>query len=160
MRFAKIFITMLAMTVFILSTTATTTFAADDDGGYVEAKGWGMGPKNRNPKSSFYKLYARQAARLDALRKIYEMLVDVQIDRDTSVNSVMSDIVIEKMIIKEIATKQVEKPNFYMDSNNQLICEEVLRVSIWKGINSINNDNSKEIFPKPNFPQPTNKNKK
>lgn len=63
---------MLTTLIMCLSTLSMNAFAAEDNN-YIEVTGIGYGPKNANIRSSFYKTYARQAARLDALRQLMEM---------------------------------------------------------------------------------------
>ena len=68
------FIAAFMMMFFVMSSTA---FAAEKElkaGDVIRVQGVGTGPKNWDKKDSFYKTYARQAARMDALRQIAEII--------------------------------------------------------------------------------------
>ena len=110
-------LTTLIMCLSILSMTA---FAANNnDNNYIEVKGFGYGPKNANIRSSFYKTYARQAARLDALRLILEIINKPDITATTEVveMEVKSDTIISRVSGIVVNAKQVGKAKFNEDGS-------------------------------------------
>ncbi len=51
-------------------------------GDVIRSEGIGVGPQNWNNQDNFYKTFARQAARMDALRQIVEEVDGVVIEED------------------------------------------------------------------------------
>ncbi|MBR1398161.1 MAG: hypothetical protein IJ563_11615 [Selenomonadaceae bacterium] len=107
--------------IMCLSILSATAFAADNnDNNYIEVTGYGFGPKNANVRSSFYKTYARQAARLDALRRILEAMQDVHLPSETTVVDMMlssNDAIVTRLSGVVVNAKQVGKAKFNEDGS-------------------------------------------
>ena len=103
MKFTGKFIQIFAILTFFLFTTITTTFASDND--YITEVGYGVALGNRNPKSSFYKLYERQSARLDALCKLAGRIYGIKVSSDTLIKEDSQKI--NHLIIKNVVTKNI-----------------------------------------------------
>ena len=160
MRFAKIFITMLAMVAFILSTTATTTFAATDDDwetGLVTAKGYAQSQNNEKIKSSFYKTYIRQAAKLDALRKLAETIGGIYIDSSVTVEEgkIVRDYLKAYLDTEETVTfdgtRQIGESKFHDG-----ICEVVMGIPRFGQKSAAASIFSHDKEPRVSFPKPKN----
>ena len=67
----KKFFAALAVMIFICSATPPTTFAK---GSVITVTGMSLGPKNAIVGSNFYKSFARQAAKIDALEQLVESI--------------------------------------------------------------------------------------
>ena len=76
----KKFFAALAVMIFIFSATPTKTFATEFAGQIITATGVSEFPKSVNKNSSFYRSFARQAAKFDALSQIVEQVNFVQLD--------------------------------------------------------------------------------
>lgn len=76
----------IAAFVIIFFAATTTAFAADESkpGEVIQVKGVGQAPTNWNQRDSFAKTFARQAARMDALRNLVEKIrgVNVQVEKN------------------------------------------------------------------------------
>jgi len=73
----KKFCSVLAAMIFIFSATTSATAAKSD---VITVTGVAVGPSGANPNGSFYRSFARQAAKLDALCQLVELTLGVQID--------------------------------------------------------------------------------
>ena len=157
---------MLAMVAFILS-TASTTFAFPKPGEYeidevnntITATGRGVGPENRDPKSSFYKLYARQAAVMDTLTLMMSGFNDIYLESESTIEAGISyDIIRTKLntVIKIVNIGHLLDVKFSKDGH----CETTIIVNISeleKLCKSVVIPSDSDFkFPEPNFPQPKN----
>ena len=102
MKALKFFILILTLLIFTPSlTTAATNHKVSDDQDIVHltATGMGMGPANRSEKSSMYRTYARQAAKLDALRVLAEQVGGISVESYTEITEldVTADMVTSKI---------------------------------------------------------------
>ena len=105
MRFAKMFITMLAMVTFILLTTATTTFALgweDWESGFIRVEGMAAAPPIAI-SNTLIKTYTRQAAKIDALR----LLVENEVMSYPNGSIIKSDLNSDKIISTVEATRDM-----------------------------------------------------
>ena len=123
----------LFLTAIMLSMMSPTTFAAEIDWekGTIRAEGKGYGPKNADPKSSFYKTYARQAARLDALRNIYLMIKGVTIDEEAILSLLLDPEPFSEVQCYHVSFQrawQVGESKFNEDG----ICEVMMALPIFK----------------------------
>ena len=80
----------IAACVLILFVSSATAFAnawesSDYEKGIIRVTGVGFGPHNWDKQDSFYKTFARQVARMDALRRLVENLIDFSVDKSTTV---------------------------------------------------------------------------
>ena len=91
----------------------------------IQATGYGMGPDGSDPKSSFYKTYARQAARLDAMRKLAEDISGINVNSDPEDETVIISSSSSR-ILKTKKVRQVGEAKF--DENGD--CEVTLEVDI------------------------------
>ena len=85
------FIAVFVLIFFAASTTAFAEFIPVDGdktreylkaGDIIRVEGVGLGPKNCDKQDSFYKIFARQAARMDALRQFVEEIGGVYIEEN------------------------------------------------------------------------------
>ena len=89
----KKFFAVLAVMIFIFSATPPTTFANQEfevfgkmtmpfpfEAGVITVTGAAVGPKNAIVGSNFYKIFARQAAKIDALRQLIEALNQIHVE--------------------------------------------------------------------------------
>ena len=72
----KIFVAFAVM-IFIFSAKTSATAAEDN---VITVTGSAVGPIGTNSNGSFYRSFARQAAKLDALCQLVELTLGVQID--------------------------------------------------------------------------------
>ena len=82
------FIAAFVLILFVSSATAfanTWTESSDYEKGIIRVTGIGFGPHNWDKQDSFYKTFARQVARMDALRCLVENLIDFSVDKSTTV---------------------------------------------------------------------------
>ena len=75
----KKFFAALAVMIFIFSATPTKTFAGEHTGEVIEVAGIGMKPIGAKSNGSFYRSFARQVAKLDAMRNLAEQVQPVKI---------------------------------------------------------------------------------
>ena len=94
----KKFFAALAVMIFIFSATPTTTFAK---GSVVTAVGMSLGPKNAIVGSNFYKSFARQAAKIDALRQLIESLNIIYVEGGRATEGMVFDTVKTKITCDE-----------------------------------------------------------
>ena len=71
----KKFFAALAVMFFIFSATSTKTFAGE----VIKVTGAGIGPIGAKSGGSFYRSFARQVAKLDAMRNLVEMIGGVTV---------------------------------------------------------------------------------
>lgn len=74
--FKKFFVA-LAVMIFIFSASTAATAAKGD---VITVTGSADGPSGANSNGSFYRSFARQAAKLDALCQLVELTLGVQVD--------------------------------------------------------------------------------
>lgn len=74
--FKKFFVA-LAVMIFIFSASTAATAAKGD---VITVTGSAVGPSGANSNGSFYRSFARQAAKLDALCQLVELTLGVQVD--------------------------------------------------------------------------------
>ena len=113
---------------------SSTAFAAEDyvDWGnnVIRVTGWGIGPENWHERDNFYRIYARQAAQIDALRRIAEFAIAFQITPSTTVR----DLMLENDAVNSALTADVNplrpmkiSTNFFSDGT----CSVVMEVRIF-----------------------------
>ena len=75
----------IAVFVLIFFAASTTAFATEKEikaGDVIQVTGVGAGPENWDKQDSFYKKFARQAARMDALRQLVEQIGGIYIEEN------------------------------------------------------------------------------
>lgn len=123
----KKFFAILAAGFFIFS-AAPTTFAAKDDN-FLTATGYGFGPKGANPKGSFYKSFARQVAKLDAVRRIVELTSIMAEDTNLQEEVTVSESVTIKLEVTKFKAETMEVINEKFDDG---IFEVTVRMPIFE----------------------------
>lgn len=124
----------------IIFFSATTVFAADKPIVLTET-GIGKAPSNWNQRDSFAKTFARQAARMDALRKLAEGLSGVNVYAESTWNDEKK--VLERDYIKlelphdgkafkllEKNARQIGAAKFYFNDKEKLTCEVTMELII------------------------------
>ena len=134
----------IAACVLILFVSSATAFAnawesSDYEKGIIRVTGEGVGPHNWDKQDSFYKTFARQVARMEALRQLVEILIAPKADATTTIEDLMiTDLKIimelnpDDKVFKIIETnaRQVGKARF-----EDGVCEvdmELILPSDWK----------------------------
>ena len=132
------FIAACVLILFVSSATAfanTWTESSDYEKGIIRVTGIGAGPHNWDKQDSFYKTFARQVARMEALRQLVEILIDSKADATTTIEDLM---ITDLKIIMELNpddkvetnARQVGKARF-----EDGVCEvdmELILPSDWK----------------------------
>ena len=121
----------------IIFSAATPAFA-EDNPNVIRVTGQGYGSKSGNSNGSFYRNYARQAARFDALRRLAEAIGGVQINayseekggRTTIDDLIATSKADEKIAAKLSKAKQVGEVKFLTDKNGFLYCELEMELSL------------------------------
>ena len=136
------FIAAFVLILFVSSATAfanTWTESSDYEKGIIRVTGIGFGPHNWDKQDSFYKTFARQVARMDALRCLVENLIDFSVDKSTTVGDLDLGIDLIRTAINpddkvfkllEMNARQVGKARF-----EDGVCEvdmELILPSDWK----------------------------
>ena len=115
----------------IIFFSATTAFAADKPIVLTET-GIGSAPSNWNQRDSFAKTFTRQAARMDALRKLAEgvngVTVEWEEDKDWISARIPHDSKGFKLLEKN--ARQIGDVKFYFDNEGKLICEVTMELII------------------------------
>ncbi|MBQ3444674.1 MAG: hypothetical protein IJG33_15690 [Selenomonadaceae bacterium] len=75
----------IAACVLILFASSATALAADEPR-IIQVTGVGGGPAKWDQHDSFYKTFARQAARMDALRQLAESIGSIRVQSKTTVD--------------------------------------------------------------------------
>ena len=128
----------------IIFFSATTAFAAEIDGNVIRVTGTGYPPSNWNQQDSFAKTFARQAARMDALRGLVATLEYKVNQLDIRSTFVMKDFELteDKLVIRisqdsqafkllEKNTRQVGNASFSEDGACTVTMEIILPAN-WK----------------------------
>lgn len=111
----------LALIFAALLATSSTSFAENLT---IQETGYGQGPEGCDPKSCFYKTYARQAARLDALRHLNADIYSFEVELiDDDPERTISHITSNKL--KNV--RQVGEAEFDEDGICRITLEIVLR---------------------------------
>ena len=102
----KNFCAALAVMIFIFSATPTTSASPivippPSPGAVFTAIGIGLPPAGTNINSSFYKSFIRQAATMDAFRRLAEAVKEVQVSPSTPNNILTSDVVVTEVEMNE-----------------------------------------------------------
>ncbi|MBR1646568.1 MAG: hypothetical protein IJ685_07300 [Selenomonadaceae bacterium] len=138
------------MTILFAASIHTTAFAEDEPklnvkpGEVIKATGEGHPPKNWNPNNSFAKTFARQAARMDALRILAEMIGGAKVtaesvivndkrERDHVEGTLIHDSKVFKLLEKN--ARQVGDVKFYFNDKGKLTCEVTMELVVppdWK----------------------------
>ena len=89
------FIVACVLILFVSSATAfaNTWESSDYEKGIIRVTGVGAGPHNCDKQDSFYKTFARQVARMDALRCLVENLIAFSVDKSTTVGDLGIDLI-------------------------------------------------------------------
>ena len=111
--------------LFALMFAALLTMSATTSAETIQATGFGVGPAGANPKSSFYKTYARQAARLQAMRKLAEDISGINVNSDPEDETVIITSSSSR-ILKTKKVRQVGEAKFDEDG----VCEVTLEMDI------------------------------
>ena len=120
----------------IIFFSATTAFAAEIDEIVIRETGSGQAPKNFDPKDSFAKTFARQAARMDALRLLAEGIgityVEAHFDPKKNIDRVRTKLVHDSKVFKllEKNARQIGEAKFYFDDKGKLTCEVTMELII------------------------------
>ena len=136
------FIAAFVIIFFVSSATAfanTWTESSDYEKGIIRVTGIGAGPHNWDKHDSFYKTFARQVARMDALRLLVENLIDSRADATTTIEDlritdlkIITEVNPDDKVFKLLETnaRQVGKARF-----EDGVCEvdmELILPSDWK----------------------------
>lgn len=135
----------IAAFVIIFFAASTTAFAADEPK-VIQMTGDGQAPSNWDQRDSFAKTFARQAARMDALRKLAENIgiINVQtktsVDKDTHLlteDTVKTELMHDSKVFKllEKNARKVGDAKFYFGDDGILYCEVTMEVVVpadWK----------------------------
>jgi hypothetical protein len=131
------------MIFFVISSTAF----AEDKPKVIRVTGTGCPPSNWNQQDNFAKTYARQAARIDALRCLAEIFSDVKHFIIKSHSVVEDGIVMEDVIKTELKhdskvfkvikknARQIGETKFSFGDDGKLYCElemEIILPADWK----------------------------
>ena len=111
----------IAAFLIIFFAASTTAFAADETK-IIRVMGNGQAPSNWDQRDSFAKTFARQTARMDALRTLAEVL-------DDGKSKLSQDSEVFKLLGKN--ARQVGYAKFYADATCEVIMEVVVPAS-WK----------------------------
>lgn len=119
-----------ALIFFVMSSTA---FAAEIDGNVIRVTGYGTGPHNWDKHDSFYKTFARQVARMDALAKFAENIGGWDIEENLSGSKVTIIVNPDDKVFKLIETnaRQVGKARFLEDGTCEVDMELTMPAD-WK----------------------------
>ena len=131
------FIGAFVLSICLVMSSSAIGFAASYGGvdeallskGIIRATGWGLGPKDTDIKSSFYKTYARQAAKLDALRQLAEICYGVTVNIENPSNGSSKNEVVKTRVPHEnillIAEKarQVGEAKFFQAGTCEVAME-------------------------------------
>ena len=162
MKFTKKFAAFLTVLVFALAMTATVAFAAeattDWGNGVIRVTGSGVGKEKYKNHIGQYRLTAKQAARMDAQRKLAEYVQGVQVTAQSSMYdlALVDDRV--KTALNTVVLKNaidVGEPKYTDDG----VCEVTMELRLFGGNTAV----SSAAFipfkddPKVDFPQPVNK---
>ena len=133
--------------MFIVSSSA---FAADeakviqvtaaDEPKVIQVTGYGIPPSNWDARDSFVKTFARQAARMDALRNLAEAIGTIHVQTKTTFDpdgNLEKDIVKTELIhdskVFKLLTKnarQVGDAKFSFGDDGSLMCEVTMEVVV------------------------------
>lgn len=128
----------IAACVLILFVSSATAFAdtweasSDFEKGIIRVTGEGVGPHNWDKQDSFYKTFARQAARMDALVKLAETIGGVCVsteENEITINSkITTEVNPDDKVFKLIETnaRQVGKARFLEDGSCEVDMELIL----------------------------------
>ena len=129
------FIAAFVLSFFLLSATA---FAAVEPGEVLQATGVSLGSKNWDKNDSFYKTFARQAARMEALNQLAEMIGGVYSEKD---KKNPNQIIIRAKLNRKASellknhARQVGEAKFSFNDDGSFYCEvtmEVVMPAGWK----------------------------
>lgn len=122
-------------------------------GSVIRVIGFGIGPTNLDKQDNFYKSYARQTARMDALRNLSETISGIEINSNFSMSldtyELKSRVIHDQKsfkLIKESA-RQVGEAKFSSDG----ICEVIMEVILPNDLQEIY---SVDTLSNSKFPQP------
>ncbi|MBQ4494621.1 MAG: hypothetical protein II968_02530 [Selenomonadaceae bacterium] len=121
----------IAACVLILFVSSTTAFATDAPA-VIRVTGSGVGPHNWDKHDSFYKTFARQAARMEALVKLAECIggvyVSTEEDEITTNSKITTEVKPDDKVFKIIETnaRQVGKVRFLEDGTCEVDMELIL----------------------------------
>lgn len=147
-----------ALIFFVMSSTAFAADGIDWERGVIRVTGIGAPPENFDPKDSSARTFARQAARMDALRNLYEMIAGSWVTATSTVrdfeienNNVLSRMM-QANLNNDFGIKQINIV-FHEDGD----CQVTLELPIFNGKGSLA-DMALIPFenePKVSFPEPT-----
>lgn len=134
------------MIIFFTAAIPATVFAASEPKSdrVFQATGGGQAPLNWDQRDSFAKTFARQVARMDALRNLAEKIsgVFVETKEITAPDGTEHEIIKTRLphdskvfkLLKKNA-RQVGDAKFYFDNDGVLFCEVTMEVVVpadWK----------------------------
>ena len=128
----KKFFVAFAVMFFLFSATSPTFAEKNEE--FITVTGTGYGPKGANPNGSFYRSFARQAAKFDALRQLAENVDGVQVVAETSAEK--GNIIYDRitfLIDEEISAlleknaKQVGEAKFFTADDGKIYCEVTMK---------------------------------
>ena len=120
----------------IIFFSVTTAFAAEEPTVY-SATGIGNAPSNWDQRDSFAKTFARQAARMDALRQLAEVINGINVEWDDEKDYIKSWLPHDSKGFKllERNAHQVGDVKFYFSDKGRLVCEVTMELIVpddWK----------------------------
>lgn len=128
--FALVFAALLVMSATSFAEAIQATSIGSGTLETIQETGYGIGPMGANPKSSLYKTYARQAARLDALRLLIADVggMDVELIDDNPERTTSH--VTSKQLKQLKNIRQVGEAKFDEDGICSITLEIVLRKAV------------------------------
>ncbi len=134
----------IAAFVIIFFAASTTVFAADEPK-VIQMTGVGQAPSNWDQRDSFAKTFARQAARMDALRQLAEYIgvsyiqseLNVDPDENVTKDYVKSELIHDSKVFKllEKNARQVGDAKFSFGDDGNSYCEVIMELVVpagWK----------------------------
>lgn len=121
----KKFFAVFFVVAFIFS-SVNTTFAETEIKNVIRVTGIGYGLKGANPNSSFYKSFAKQTAKLDALVQLAELINGINIENDENKYTTWIDEKASEKLIKN--ARQVGDSKFHADKEGEFRCEVTMEL--------------------------------
>ena len=124
----------------IIFFAATTALAAENElkaGDVIQVTGIGIQPENFNPNDSFAKTFARQVARMDALRQLAEVINGINVEWDDEKDYIKTWLPHDSKGFKllERNARAVGDVKFYFSDKGRLVCEVTMELIVpddWK----------------------------
>lgn len=131
------------VTILFAASIHTTALATDEPElnlksvEVIKATGYGTAPSNWDQRDSFAKTFARQAARIDALRNIAEMLSGVTLEEDNQNSHIITTRISHDSKVFKLLEKhaRVIDLKFRFNDEGKLTCDVVMELVVpadWK----------------------------